>query len=51
MDDAYRYIASSYGKACAEALFVGNPGAVLAGEEVDAATPQAELGAKKWWRW
>jgi protein-tyrosine phosphatase len=51
MDDAYRYIASSYGNACAEALFVGNPSAVLTGREVDAATPQAEPGAKKWWRW
>jgi protein-tyrosine phosphatase len=51
MDDAYRYIAKEYGKACAEALFVGNPSAALAGEEVDAATPQAEPGAAEWWRW
>jgi protein-tyrosine phosphatase len=51
MDGAYRYIEGKYGKARAEALFVGNPRAALAGEPVEAAEPEGALRAAKWWRW
>src|SRR5690349_5280595 len=44
MDGAYRYIEKEYGKANAEALFTDNPRAVLAGEEVGAATAEAGRG-------
>ena len=49
LSEAYRHVARRYGKPCAQAVFITNPRAVLAGETVEAATP--EVRARRWWWW
>ena len=49
LDVAYQRVAWRYGEPCAQALFVSNPRAVLAGDTVEAAIP--EVRARRWWWW
>jgi protein-tyrosine phosphatase len=49
LGEAYQCVARHYGEPCAQALFVSNPWAVLAGDTVEAAIPGVR--ARKWWWW
>lgn len=50
LDDAFRRILSRYGADCAEKLFVVNPRAALAGEELQAAQALPAEAKRTWYR-
>jgi protein-tyrosine phosphatase len=49
LTEAYEYVTGKYGESLAEALFVTNPKATLAGEEIEIEPPVAEA-PKKWYQ-
>jgi protein-tyrosine phosphatase len=50
LDEAFEWVRKRFGAQTAERLFISNPGAVLAGEPLAPAEPDAGRTPSKWWR-
>lgn len=50
LDEAYAYVADRFGEERAEALFVANPGAVLAGEALPEQPEPEPVSERKWYK-